>query len=68
MVHERALHGRDHVLDMGELLDAHELTDLDRAEFADPSDIVSCKIDEHRVLGPLFFVKEHLLREPLVLA
>ena len=45
----------------------HEFADFDRPEPADPPEIVSCEIDEHRMLGTLLCIIEEILRELLIL-
>ena len=41
-------------------LDKHQLVDLDGAEVADAADVVAAQVDQHDVLGALFFVVHHL--------
>ncbi len=45
------------MLDMGEFLNTHEFFDFNRTEPAHPAEIVSCEIDEHRVLSPLLGIR-----------
>ena len=52
--------------DVGKALDGHELLDLDGAVIADAAEIVAAKIDEHDVLGTLFFTGEQLLFQALI--
>src|SRR5260370_1823046 len=56
----------DDVHDVGKTLDGHELLDFDGAVIADAAEIVAAEIDEHDVLGALFFAAEQLFFEALV--
>ena len=49
--------------DVGVALDVHEVADFDGTVFADAAEIVAAEVDEHDVLGALFFVGEHFLFE-----
>lgn len=55
------------VYDMRELLDLHQVNDLDRLWLADTIDIVPGEIDEHDMLGPVLFAFSQYLNSFLVL-
>lgn len=46
--------------DVTELLDLHELVDLDGFGFADSVDVVSSEVDEHDVFRSIFWRREKL--------
>ena len=48
-------------------LDHHLFRDLDAAEFRHAAQIVATKIDQHHVLGALFWIDNQFARELLVL-
>ena len=51
----------DQMHDVGVALDEHEVfVTLTVPVFADTADVVAAEVDEHDVLGALFFVGEHL--------
>src|SRR6266849_7029001 len=54
------------VHDVGKTLDDHELLDFDGAVVADTAEIVAAEIDEHDVLGALFFAGKQFFFEALV--
>lgn len=53
--------------DMAELLDLHEMVDLDGVGLADTVDVVAGEIDEHDVFGPVFLGRAELFAQDLVL-
>src|SRR6266478_927296 len=56
----------DDVHDVRKTLDGHELLDFYGAVIADTAEIVAAKVDEHNVLGALFFAGEQLLFQALI--
>ncbi len=52
--------------DVGVTLDGHQFFGLHGAVLADATQIVAPQIDEHDVLGALFFTSEHFLFEALI--
>ncbi len=65
---EVALHMRDQVHHVGELLHVHELRHRHGAGPADPADVVSAQVDQHDVLGALFLAALQLRFVGVVLA
>ena len=64
---ELAHHVRDDVHDVGVALYLHELRNLDGAGLADTTDVVTPKVDQHDVLGPLLLIAQQFLRQGVVL-
>jgi hypothetical protein len=60
---ERAVHRRHQVHDVRVALEPHVLRHADGAVLADTAEIVAAEIDEHHVLGTLFFVALQLFAE-----
>ena len=58
---QRAFHGADQMHHVGIAFDEHEIADLYGAELADAANVIAAKVDEHYVLGTLFFVMTQLV-------
>ena len=58
--------GRHDVHDVAVPLDGHEVDDLNGARGADPTEIVAGQVDEHDVLGPLLWIREHFCGQRVV--
>ena len=68
VIAQLALQGGDQVHDMGVALDEHDVFYADSTVFRDTSEVVSAKIDQHDVLGPLLFVVAQLFSQSFILS